>query len=381
MSAAPSASLGAQLADDAPTDGVSSLAWLDRDTLASGNWDSSVRLFRASSASASASASAASSSSAAAAPLAARGAWRAHKAPVLSVCAGPRAGSVLSGGVDEDVRLSDGEPSAGAGAGAGAGAASDVLGSHEAAVRCVLLCAEARACVSGSWDKTVRLWDLGAAGGAGARAAAKADVPDRVYAMALLGGGLRLVVGTAGRQLLTFDLRKLDGGALASKESPLKHQTRCIEACPAASGAAASGGGEFLAIGCTEGRVAIDYDAALADSAAKSYAFKCHRRKEADGGETSFAVHAIAFHAQHGTFATGGGDRCVAFWDGVGRKRLAPLAGPFPNSVAALAFSPDGSRIAIASSDDFAGGEGAAHPPDAVFVRGVSEAEVRPKAK
>ena len=49
MSAAPSASLGAQLADDAPTDGVSSLAWLDRDTLASGNWDSSVRLFHASS--------------------------------------------------------------------------------------------------------------------------------------------------------------------------------------------------------------------------------------------------------------------------------------------------------------------------------------------
>jgi len=416
MAATPAAaSLGSPLPDATPTDGISSLAWLDTAALVTGNWDASVRLFRASasssSSSSSPSSSSSSSSSSAAAPLAASGAWRAHKAPVLTVCAGPRAGSVLSGGIDEDVRLSYGEPSSGAGSGIGAGAGagagaggggggtSDVLGSHGAAVRVVLRCAELGACASGSWDKTVRLWDTSAAGGAGARAAARAELPERVYAMALLGGGARLVVGTAGRQLLTFDLRKLGGGALASKESPLKHQTRCIEACPAGSGAAAQGGGEFLAIGCTEGRVAIDYDAALADSAAKSYAFKCHRRKEAEApsgggagggggagaagaaaGETSFPVHAVAFHPQHGTFATGGGDRCVAFWDGVGRKRLAPLAGPLPDSVAALAFSPDGARLAVASSDDFSGGEGAAHAPDAVFVRSCSEGEVRPKA-
>jgi len=284
------------------------------------------------------------------------------------------------------VRLSRGEPSAAApgagiasGAGAGAGASSDVLGSHDGAVRCVLHCAEARACASGSWDRSVRLWDLGAAGGAGARAAALAEVPGKVYAMALLGGGARLVVATSQRQLVTFDLRRLGGGALSTRESPLKHQTRCVEACPAGSGAAAAGGGgEFLAIGCTEGRVAIDFDAALADSAARSYAFKCHRRKEADGGETSFPVHAVAFHPQHGSFATGGGDRCVAFWDGVGRKRLAPLAGPFPHSIAALAFSPDGSRLAVASSHE--GEPGAEQTPNALFIRAVAEGEVRPKA-
>jgi len=372
---------------DAPTDGISSLAWLDRDTLVSANWDSSIRLFRASSS---------------AAALEPRGAWRHHKAPVLCVAPGPTGAgagagaSVLSGGVDGDVRLShslSGSAGSGGSGGGGSGGASDVIGAHTQAVRCVMWCGDAsvRLAASGAWDGAVRLWDPQASSGGGARPAASFQLPSdaehgqsKVFAMALLGGGAgasesapRLVVGTSWRQILTFDLRKLGAGPLTTVDSPLKHQTRSIEASPA---------GDFLAIGCTEGRVAIEYTAA--ESASKSYAFKCHRRKEpanagaapgAEAAETSFPVHAIAFHPVHGTFATGGGDKQVALWDGAGRKRLA-LVGPFPNTVTALAFSTgDGGRLAIASSYDYVAGEGVTHPPDSIFVSTVADGEVRPK--
>ena len=49
-----------------------------------------------------------------------------------------------------------------------------------------------------------------------------------------------------------------------------------------------------------------------------------HRKTEdASSGETVYPVHALAFHPTLGTFATGGGDGYVNFWDGEARKRLA----------------------------------------------------------
>ncbi len=262
-----------------------------------------------------------------------------------------------------------------------------MLGAHTNTVRRVAYNADLRACVTGSWDKTVRVWDAHAgAGGAGAasaasarQAVAKVDVPDRVYSMALLGG-TSLVVGTANRHVLIYDLRKLSAAAsaptalISSRESTLKHQTRYIAAPPA---------GDFLAVASTEGRVAIDYLGAA--EAGASYAFKCHRRKEADGSETAFPVHALAFHPVYGTFATGGGDGNIATWDARGRKRLAAI-GPYPNSIAALAFSPDGAHLALSAAYDFSQGDAgsdaarAGRAPDAIHIRVVGDAEVRPKA-
>ncbi len=114
------------------------------------------------------------------------------------------------------------------------------------------------------------------------------------------------------------------------------------------------------------------------EMAAQSYAFKCHRKKEANGNETVFPVHALAFHPGYGTFATGGGDGTVCLWDAKGRKRLLAL-GPFQNSVTALAFSPDGATLAMASSYDHAAGD-KEHAPDVLYVRAMADAEVKPKA-
>jgi hypothetical protein len=59
---------------------------------------------------------------------------------------------------------------------------------------------------------------------------------------------------------------------------------------------------------------------------------QCHRRvvAEGQGGGTAkevvYPVHAIAYHQQYGTFATGGGDGVVNFWDGDNKKRLLQVS-------------------------------------------------------
>lgn len=65
--------------------------------------------------------------------------------------------------------------------------------------------------------------------------------------------------------------------------------------------------------------------------------------------------------------------------DAKGRKRLTAL-GPYPNSVTSLAFNHDGALLAIASSYDFTSGDKPEHAPDAIYIRSVGDAEVKPKS-
>jgi hypothetical protein len=68
----------------------------------------------------------------------------------------------------------------------------------------------------------------------------------------------------------------------------------------------------------------------------------------------------------------------VNVWDWVAKKRLTQLP-PYATSVSALAFSADGSQLAIAASYSYETGE-QDHPADAIFVRPVTDSDVRPKA-
>jgi cell cycle arrest protein BUB3 len=84
--------------------------------------------------------------------------------------------------------------------------------------------------------------------------------------------------------------------------------------------------GRGYALGSVEGRVAMEYIDQSPEAQANKYAFKCHRR-QIDGKDVAFPVHAIAFHSGFGTFATGGGDGVVNFWDGANKKRLFQVFG------------------------------------------------------
>jgi cell cycle arrest protein BUB3 len=258
----------------------------------------------------------------------------------------------LSGSLDKLVRLHH-----------LSGLPEEVLGSHKESVRCVEACPQGVVCSAG-WDAQLKLWEPRAPPGAG-REVCTLQLPGK--AMSMAASAQRLLVATSGRHLLVFDLRMLGAGATpVQRESPLKFQTRAVACSP---------DGASYVVASVEGRVGVDYFDDTQSAAAK-YAFKCHRRTEA-GREVVFPVNALAFHPLRGTFATGGCDGVVMTWDGAAKKRLAVL-GSYPTSIAALAFSRDGTHLAVASSYTFESGD-TPHPPDAIFLRSVQEAEVRPR--
>jgi len=68
----------------------------------------------------------------------------------------------------------------------------------------------------------------------------------------------------------------------------------------------------------------------------------------------------------------------VNLWDGANKKRLAQLP-QFPTSIAALAFSCDGAKLAVASSYCFEEGE-KDHPKDEIYIHDVLAHEITPKS-
>ena len=97
------------------------------------------------------------------------------------------------------------------------------------------------------------------------------------------------------------------------------------------------------------------------------------------GIEYIYPVNAISFHRDFNTFATGGSDGLVNIWDGQNKKRLCQFH-KYPTSIASLAFSNDGSVLAIASSymhEHEEPPEGI--PEDAIYIRYVSDQETKPK--
>ena len=274
--------------------------------------------------------------------------------------------TAASGGLDGAVRLHD--------LSASVTSPPKVLGSHESAVRCVRPCPGLgpNSLVSGSWDKTLKLWDVRSA----TPCTGTYAQPDKILSLcagvtpgAAVANGdpPLLVVATQGRHIALLDLR-FPAEPMQRRESSLKCQTRSV---------ALMAGSESFILGSVEGRVAVEYIDPSPEAQQKRYAFKCHRAA-VGGVDTAFPVNALAVHPGYGTFATGGADGHVHLWDGAKKKRICSLR-RYPTSVACMAFSPNGSDLAIAASYTWEMGE-QAHPPDAIFVRKVSGSEVKPKA-
>lgn len=240
--------------------------------------------------------------------------------------------------------------------------ADQIIGSHNGTIRCVEHSLENNLVITGGWDSNLKLWDCRSPSEIG-----NYPQPDKVYSLDVCGD--ILVVGTANRRVLVWDLKNMSY-AQQRRESSLKYQTRCVRCFSNKEG---------FVLSSVEGRVAVEYLDPNAEIQKKKYAFKCHRNKDtASGLEHIYPVNAISFHNVHNTFATGGSDGIVNIWDGFNKKRLCQFH-KYPTSISSLSFSPDGSLLAIASSYLHEWNDIKDIPEDSIYIRKVSDQETKPK--
>ncbi len=236
------------------------------------------------------------------------------------------------------------------------------IAAHDAPIRHIFYCtnfANGSPCVvTGSWDKTIKYWDVRAPTG---KPMGSVAASDKIYAMDARSP--LLVVGTADKKLRVYDIRK-PTQIFSEKSAQLKHQFRCLATFPDSTG---------YAVGSIEGRVSIDH---IQEADRKSdFAFKCHRESD-----TIYPVNSIAFHEEYGTFATAGSDGGFNFWDKDNKHRLKQFH-RLNQPITAGAFSHDGSIYAYAVGYDWSKGAAHHNPTDKKYVllHGVQPGEIKGK--
>jgi len=231
------------------------------------------------------------------------------------------------------------------------------IGAHDAPVKTIGFLRSCNLVVSGGWDRKLKFFDARSPQPTGTL-----DMPERVYAMDVREN--LLVVGTAGRTVIAYDVSSGQPREFHRKESPLKFQTRCIACFPDSTG---------FAIGSIEGRVGIHYLQKIAGK--DSFAFKCHRQDS-----NVYAVNAIAFHNQFGTFATCGSDGVINFWDKDNKQRLKGF-NAVQRTISAASFNAQGNLFAYASSYDWSKGSMHVQQGNDIVIHPVLEEEIRQKSK
>lgn len=275
-----------------------------------------------------------------------------HDGPVLSVDFAKDGTKIVSGGADKMAKLCD----------LNTGQSAQIA-AHDAPVKAVRFfeAGGTPMVVTGSWDKTIKYWDLRSPNPAGS-----IQCQERVYTMDVRDN--LLVIGTADRYINVVNLKD-PTKFYKTLQSPLKWQTRVVSCFTDSQG---------FAIGSIEGRCAIQYveekDAGL------NFSFKCHR-DPAQGNVTSvYAVNDISFHPQHGTFSTAGSDGTFHFWDKDAKHRLKG----YPNvggSITATTFNKTGSIFAYAIGYDWSKGfqGNTSAYPNKVLLHPVQGDECKPR--
>ncbi|KAJ1628570.1 rae1-like protein [Pavlovales sp. CCMP2436] len=327
--AAPANPNGDLLVQNGPTDGISCVKWSPvANLLIAGSWDNQIRCWDV-------------QATGATVPKAAQQ----FDAPILT-CAWSNDGTrVFAGGCDKQAKCWD----------LGSNQVIQV-GAHAEPVRYMFWLQEINCLVTGSWDKTIKYWDLRAP-----TPQCTVTLSERVYCMDATHP--LLTVGTADRKISVFDMQNPQV-PFRELESPLKYQSRCIANFADKSG---------FCLGSVEGRVAVQHVEQA--NAQKNFAFKCHRDNTTND---IWAVNSIAFHPKYGTFATMGADGSYNFWDKDNRQRLKEFK-KLNTPITCGAFNYDGNIFAYAGSYDWSkGSEHYSVKQNNIWLHAVQEKEVKP---
>ncbi|KAL2012889.1 hypothetical protein VTN00DRAFT_414 [Thermoascus crustaceus] len=323
-----------------PEDSISDLSWSSAGNyLAVASWDSKVRIYDVS--------------------QTASGEGKAlmqFDAPVLSCCWSKDGQKVIGAGADKTARILDL---------AANGAAPQQVAAHDAPIRSVRFFeapnTNAPMIATGSWDKTVRYWDLRQS-----TPVATLTCQERVYTMDIRDK--LFVIGTAERHIHIVDLNN-PTTFYKTIQSPLKQQTRVVSCVLDSSG---------FAVASIEGRCAFHY--VDEKNSSSNFSFRCHREPPSNNQVKVYAVNAISFHPVYGTFSTAGSDGTFHFWDKDAHSRLKgyPTVG---GTISATAFNRDGTIFSYAISYDWSKGYSFNNPqyPNKVMLHQSTDEECKPR--
>lgn len=335
-----------------PTDGISSLSFSPvADFLAASCWDNNVRIYG----------------------VEQNGSTQAkamysHEGPVLDVTWSRDGTKILSAGADKAARMFD----------VSTGQSSQIA-AHDAPIKNLrFVDQQGGILVTGSWDKTLKYWDLRQA-----NPIAVAQLAERCYSMDAVWP--YVVVGTAERKIQVFDMSQNPTNAIINMESPLKWQTRVVSCIQRADQPGLPPVQPGFAVGSVEGRVAFQY--IKDEHKGSNFSFKCHRKDPGPGQSREphqvFSVNDIRFHPIQGTFSTCGSDGTINFWDKDSKTRLKSFdnkGGP----ISASAFNSTGSIFAYSVSYDWHKGYSFANPPNTpnkIYLHATKDDEVKRRPK
>jgi len=250
-----------------------------------------------------------------------------HDAPVLCNMFSPDGTKVASGGGDNIVKVFD-----------PASNTNKSVGKHDAPISCISwVSPQQQILISGSWDKTVKYWDLRQANSIGS-----INMPDRIYAMDSLFP--LLAVGLANQELAFINL-EMPFEIVKKMESSIKFPIRDV--------AAFHNPGFGAVIATAEGRCSIQHiDEKLKHNAKDAnFTFKAHRDKS-----KVYPVNRVTFNPTRTCMATGGGEGVFSLWDKENRVRLGNYKVSPCASITAIEFNGNSSIFAYAVGYDWSQG-------------------------
>eukprot|EP01088_Endostelium_zonatum_P017977 TRINITY_DN557_c3_g1_i2.p1 TRINITY_DN557_c3_g1~~TRINITY_DN557_c3_g1_i2.p1 ORF type:complete len:349 (-),score=80.02 TRINITY_DN557_c3_g1_i2:215-1261(-) len=297
-----------------PNDSISGLSWSPRaNHLACSSWDGEVRVWDI-------------DGQGRSNPIK----LETYTVPVLSLCWNTDGNQIYSGNCANKVMALDLQTGN-----------SIQVGEHAAPVRCIKMYHDQRVLITGSWDRTVRYWDLRQP-----NPAATIQIGGKVFAMDckadVLAVGHESGVNAYQVSNPTVIGKQWDmsGTDTQNANSHIQYQIRAL---------GIFNDGKGVAVSSIAGRVACVYIAQQKPSL--DFSFKCHRKQS-----EVYPINSVTFHPQFASFATAGSDGSFFFWDKDNRRVLKKAENVSQNPIICSEFNATGQIYAYATGYDWSKG-------------------------